>query len=119
MTDGPDFIDRIRRRARQFPELTTETGAVNGSALARKADLTQQTVSKLLTGETQNPRLETMQAVARALEAGLDELFGDRCLTDSEDFRRGVRYATDRMEKRLGELREENLKDRTSEGSQG
>lgn len=102
-----DFIARIRRRARQFPELTRETGAVNGSALARKADLNQQTVSKLLTGETENPRLETMQAVARALEAGLDELFGERRSGDSEEFQRGVRYATDRMEKRLQGLREE------------
>lgn len=101
-----DFVDRIHRRARQLPELTTETGAVNGSALAEKAGIPQQTVSKLLTGETENPRLETMQAIAEALDAGLDDLFGRRRPSESDEFQRGVRYALEELEECIGDLRE-------------
>ena len=44
--------------------------------LARLADVANNTLIKMESGENQNPTLETLKKVAKALEVSVDELIG-------------------------------------------
>jgi transcriptional regulator with XRE-family HTH domain len=46
--------------------------------LAQKAGITYSTLAKLESGVNQNPKVKTLQQIARALEVSLDDLMKDR-----------------------------------------
>ena len=46
--------------------------------LAQKAGITYSTLAKLESGVNQNPKVKTLQQIARALEVTLDDLMKDR-----------------------------------------
>ena len=55
------------RRIRKAKGLTQEK-------LARLADLTNNTIIKIETGKNQNPTLDTLRKISKALEVSVDEL---------------------------------------------
>ena len=55
------------RRIRKAKGLTQEK-------LARLADLTNNTIIKIESGKNQNPTLDTLKKIARALEISVDDL---------------------------------------------
>jgi transcriptional regulator with XRE-family HTH domain len=64
---------------------------MNTSELERKAGLSATSVRKMLLGSSQNPTLETLNAIANVFECSIDELVGRRVLqeknTESEIFK--------------------------------
>jgi len=51
-----------------------EAKGLSQEKLARLADVTNNTLIKMETGENKNPTLETLKKVAKALEVSLDEM---------------------------------------------
>ncbi|MBP9752191.1 MAG: helix-turn-helix transcriptional regulator [Proteobacteria bacterium] len=56
---------------------------MNSSELERKAGLSSTSVRKILLGNSQNPTLETLKAIADVFDCSLDELVGRRILEES------------------------------------
>lgn len=57
---------------------------INSSELERKAGLSATSVRKILLGNSQNPTLETLKAIADVFDCSLDELVGRRILEESD-----------------------------------
>jgi transcriptional regulator with XRE-family HTH domain len=53
------------------------TMGLSQDQLARKAGITYSTLTKLESGVNQNPKVKTLQQLAKALEVTLDELMTD------------------------------------------
>ena len=53
-----------------------EAKGLSQEKLARLADVANNTLIKMETGENKNPTLETLKKVAKALEVNVDELIG-------------------------------------------
>jgi len=53
-----------------------EDKGLSQEKLARLADVANNTLIKMESGENQNPTLETLKKVAKALEVSVDELIG-------------------------------------------
>ena len=51
-----------------------EAKGLSQEKLARLADVANNTLIKMETGENKNPTLETLKRVAKALEVGVDDL---------------------------------------------
>ena len=51
-----------------------EAKGLSQEKLARLADVANNTLIKMETGENKNPTLETLKKVAKALEVGVDDL---------------------------------------------
>jgi len=51
-----------------------EAKGLSQEKLARLADVANNTLIKIETGENKNPTLETLKKVAKALEVGVDDL---------------------------------------------
>lgn len=47
---------------------------ISQDKLSKIADITYNTIIKLESGATKNPRVKTLQTIARALEIGIDDL---------------------------------------------
>ncbi|MEA3249139.1 MAG: helix-turn-helix transcriptional regulator [Patescibacteria group bacterium] len=62
----PTIADNIRK-ARKKKGLSQDK-------LAHKADVAHNTVVKIESGENQNPTIETLRSIARALDITVDEL---------------------------------------------
>ncbi len=54
-----------------------EAKGLSQEKLARLADVANNTLIKMETGENKNPTLETLKRVAKALEVSVDELIVD------------------------------------------
>lgn len=61
--------------AKNIARLRKATG-LSQEKLARLADVANNTLIKMESGENQNPTLETLKKVAKALEVSVDELIG-------------------------------------------
>jgi len=63
---------------------------MNSSELERKAGLSSTSIRKILLGNSQNPTLETLKAIADVFDCSLDELVGRRILeektSNTDDF---------------------------------
>lgn len=57
-------------------ERLREAKGLSQEKLARLADVANNTLIKMESGENQNPTLETLKKVAKALEVSVDELIG-------------------------------------------
>ena len=51
-----------------------ETKGLSQEKLARLADVANNTIIKIESGKNDNPTLDTLKKIAKALEIGLDEL---------------------------------------------
>ncbi len=66
MSNNPKLQTNIRK-LREKKELSQEK-------LARLADVANNTIIKIESGENQNPTLETLQKIAKALDITIDDL---------------------------------------------
>ena len=61
---------------RNLARLIVERGFGNETALSRVSGIQQQTINKIISGETPNPRINTLQPLADALQCTVDEIKG-------------------------------------------
>ena len=66
MSNNPKLQINIRK--------LREKGGLSQEKLARLADVANNTIIKIESGENQNPTLETLQKIARALDITIDDL---------------------------------------------
>lgn len=57
-------------------ELTNKTG-LKAKAIAEKANLPERTVKRVLSGETDNPYIDTLHRIVTALGGSLDDILAD------------------------------------------
>ena len=63
------WLDRLK-------ELKKEKG-ITTKQIADKTKLPEKTISRIFSGETDNPYVDTIQRIAMALDASLDDIFAD------------------------------------------
>jgi len=68
-------VSNNQNLAKNIARLRKATG-LSQEKLARLADVANNTLIKMESGENQNPTLETLKKVAKALEVSVDELIG-------------------------------------------
>jgi transcriptional regulator with XRE-family HTH domain len=66
MSNNPKLQSNIRK--------LREKKGLSQEKLARLADVANNTIIKIESGENQNPTLETLQKVAKALDISIDDL---------------------------------------------
>lgn len=77
VSEGTRWLPRLRRAVRATGKTQTE--------IARRAGVREETVSRVLTGDSVNPQLETIVAIAHAAGCTLGWLLDERGFTLSTD----------------------------------
>ncbi|KKR25599.1 MAG: Transcriptional regulator, XRE family [Microgenomates group bacterium GW2011_GWC1_39_7] len=67
----------LRSTISDFPKKLREAKGLSQEKLARLADVTNNTIIKIETGESPNPTVDTLEKIAKALGVSAADLFKD------------------------------------------
>lgn len=82
------FIYTLTQQLKQFIQEKLVSSKMNTSELERKAGLSATSIRKILLGSSQNPTLETLNAIANVFNCSLDELVGRRIIDNDKNLKK-------------------------------
>lgn len=95
------WLDRLK-------EFRKEKGITN-KQIADKTKLPEKTVSRIFSGETDNPYVDTIQRIAMALDASLDDIFADTNVVVATETFVEVKETANAVEADLAVISAENV----------
>ena len=96
-------------------ELKAKTG-MSSKQIAEKANLPERTVSRIFSGDTDNPYVDTLRQIVFVLGGSLDDLFAESQIVVSDQNLITVQAEVERLNRELAMLGAENavLKDKVA-----
>lgn len=94
------WLDRLK-------ELKKEKG-ITTKQIADKTKLPEKTISRIFSGETDNPYVDTIQRIAMALDASLDDIFADTNVVVATETLAEVKETAEAVEADLAVITAEN-----------
>ena len=95
------WLDRLK-------EFRKEKGITN-KQIADKTKLPEKTISRIFSGETDNPYVDTIQRIAMALDASLDDIFADTNVVVATETFVEVKETANAVEADLAVISAENV----------
>ena len=95
------WLDNIKR-------IKKEKG-ITTKQIADKTGLPEKTISRILSGDTVNPYVDTIQRIASALDASLDDIFADTKVVVAHETLAEVKENANVIEAELAVIQQENI----------